>query len=106
MKTFAMAAAVLGLACTAQPAFAESNHSTTDRMTMTVNLSGIDLSTPEGQATADRRINSAARKVCRVTTTLTGTRIMSQDARACLAKARAGASQQLAAITRNGRRGG
>lgn len=102
MKIIAMAAATIGLALTAQPALA----GTAAPMTVNVNLAGIDLASPEGQKLADDRIRAAARKVCRISNVATGTRMMSHEARACLAKARASAGQQLAAITENGRRGG
>ncbi len=114
MKTFAMAAAAIVLAFTAQPAFASTATAmpatAPQHMTATVSLAGIDLASPAGQKLADQRIRAAARKVCRVPNIAFGGRMMSHEVRSCLAKARASASQQLAAITADGagnwRRGG
>lgn len=102
MKTFAIAAAAFGLACTTTPAFAGDG----EKMSMKIELSDINLSTAAGQELLDKRIERAARTVCRVTDVKTGTRIMNQDARACLAKARANAREQVAALTGDKQRGG
>ena len=102
MKTFAIAAAALGLACTTTPAFAGER----EKMSLEVELSDINLGTASGQKLLDQRIERAVRTVCRVTDVKTGTRIMNQDARACLAKARANAREQVAALTGDKQRGG
>lgn len=102
MKTFAIAAAAFGLACTTTPAFAGER----EKMTLEVELSDINLGTASGQKLLDQRIERAVRTVCRVTDVKTGTRIMNQDARACLAKARANAREQVAALTGDKQRGG
>jgi UrcA family protein len=103
MKTFALAAAAIGLACTTTPAFAGSG----EKATMTIKLDDIDLASPKGQEVLDRRIEQTARTVCRVTEVRTGTRIMDHSARACIAKARAEARQQVAAlVAETGKRGG
>jgi len=103
MKTLAIAAAVLGLACTtAAPAYAGE----VERMSVSVNLGDINLATASGQKLLDQRIEKAVRTVCRINDPQTGTRLMNQDARACLAKARADARQQVAAITGDRQRGG
>lgn len=103
MKTFALAAAALGLACTtAAPAFAGQG----EPMSVRVNLSDINLASVSGQKLLDRRIDYAARTVCRADVPTTGSRILTQEKRECLAKARADARQQVAAITGDRQRGG
>lgn len=102
MKTFAPLLAALALAAGAAPALAQS----TEPMRMTIDLAGIDLTTAKGQEIADRKIERAVSKACGVRTVRTGTRIPSSETAACLAKARAAARQQLAALTEDQRRGG
>jgi len=102
MKTLALAAAALGLVCTTAPAYAGE----IEKMSVRVNYGDINLATAAGQQTLDNRIEKAVRTVCRTTDLKTGTRIMNQDARACLAKARADARQQLALVTGDRQRGG
>jgi UrcA family protein len=103
MKTFALAAAALGLACTtAAPAFAGQ----IERMSVRVNLADINLATASGQELLDNRIERAARTVCRADSPTTGSRILTQEKRDCLVKARADARQQVAVITGDRQRGG
>ena len=102
MKTLALATATIGLALTASPALAGE----VDLPPKEVSIAGLDLDTAEGQRMLDERIERAARDVCRVDEPRVGTRIRSNEARACLAKARAGAKQQVAAIIEDQRRGG
>lgn len=102
MKKFAIAAASFGLVLTATPALA----GTGDVPTQRVSVAGLDLQTAEGQQMLDQRIERAARQVCQVDHLATGTRIRSHAARDCLAKARASARQQTAAIIADQQRGG
>lgn len=103
MKTLAIAAAALGLACTtAAPAFAAD----AEKMTIEVDVSDINLATASGQKRLDDRVERAVRSVCRIDRVTTGTRLMNRDARACLAKARASAKSQVAALIANRQRGG
>jgi len=101
MKTFAIAAAALGLAVTA-PAHAAP----AEKITIQVDYSDINLSSAKGVQLLEDRIEKAVRTVCRVDHVQTGSRLVSRDARACLAKARASAHQQMAAITSDRQRGG
>ncbi|MBI1403971.1 MAG: UrcA family protein [Porphyrobacter sp.] len=101
MKTLAIAAAAIGLACTAAPAFAKFAP-----LTITVRHSDLDLATAEGQKTLDQRIEKAVRTVCRVTDIETGSRVMSDQKAACLAQARANAHEQVALLMENQQRGG
>jgi len=103
MKTLAITAAAIGLAVTASPALAGGD---TETNTMDVSLAGLDLDTPEGQETLDRRIDRAAREVCGYGRQRTGTRLPSRAASECYKKAKASARQQVAAIIENRRRGG
>lgn len=102
-KTLAITAAAIGLAVTASPALAGDD---TERNTMSVDLAGLDLDTPEGQAMLDRRIDRAAREVCQYDRMRTGTRIRSKAAIDCYEKAKASARQQVAAMVEKQRRGG
>lgn len=75
-------------------------------MVATISTSDLNLATPEGQRQLDRRVDRAVRKVCRTTNPATGTRIMNQDQRNCLANARSSAKQQVAALIAAEQRGG
>lgn len=99
--TYALAAAAL-----AGAAIAPATAAPVARTTMTIQTADLDLDTPAGQRTLDRRIQAAARQVCRSGSAKTGTRIMDFQAKNCLAKARADAQQQLAALMNAERRGG
>lgn len=102
-KTITHALAALGLAGAAiSPALAGEVKQTTIR----VSTSDIDLGTAKGQKMLDQRVERAVRHVCRTTSLTSGSRILSQDARACLAKARSDAKQQVAALTLEQQRGG
>ena len=102
-KTFTHALAALGLAGAAiSPAMAAEMQKTTIRVTTT----DIDLGTANGQKTLDKRVEKAVRQVCRTTSPTTGSRVMSRDALACLAKARSNAKQQVAALILEQQRGG
>ncbi len=107
MKTLAKKAvhalAALGLASAAvTPAFAQNN----EYKTVSVSHAGINLGSAEGQKILDQRIEKAVRNVCRTTRLDTGTRLMNNDALNCLAKARADAKRQVAALITTEQRGG
>jgi UrcA family protein len=99
---------VAGLsACAAMPAFAHVGPVT--RMTITsaaVKTSDLDLGSPEGERELRQRVAKAVRHACRVTDIETGHRVMSHDARNCLAKARVSADRQVAALLSDEQRGG
>ena len=102
-KSMTHALAALGLAGAAiSPALAGNAQT----MTISVPTRDIDLGTAKGQKTLDQRVEKAVRQVCRTTSLSTGSRILSQDAKACLAKARTDARQQVAALTLEQQRGG
>ncbi len=102
MKTYALAAATIGLAVTAAPAFAGDR----DVRTATLEIADINLETPQGQKVLDQRINRAAKDVCRVADIRTGTRLRSPEVRDCYDKARASAKRQVATIIEDRRFGG
>ena len=102
-KTITHTLAAIGLAGAAiSPALAGD----VQTMTISVQTADLDLGTAAGQKTLDQRVEKAVRSVCRGTSVQTGSRIMSQDARSCLAKARSDARQQVAVLLSDERRGG
>lgn len=107
-KTITHALVTAGLAAAAAtPSLAAAGSGEpVSRMTMTISTADLDLATPEGQRKLDHRVEKAVRTVCRVTSQTTGTRILSQDALACLAKARSEARAQVAALKSEPQRGG
>lgn len=104
-KTFTCALAAAGLAGAAfTPAMAAPDAG--ERMAVTIRTADLALDTAAGQRTLDRRIQTAARQVCQSVRMKTGTRIVDQEAHKCLAKARADAQLQVAALMNEERRGG
>ncbi len=107
-KTITHALVAAGLAAAAAtPSLAAAGKSEpAGPMTLTISAADLDLATPEGQRKLDSRVEKAVRTVCRITNQTTGTRILSRDALACLAKARADARAQVAALKSEAQRGG
>ena len=107
-KTITHTLAALGLAgAVASPAFAGPAYDgKIQRMTISVPTNDLDLGTAAGQRTLDQRVEKAVRSVCRTTSVTTGSRVMSQEAKACLAKARIDAKRQVAVLLSNEQRGG
>lgn len=102
-KTLTHALAAFGLAgAVITPAFAGEM----ETMKIAVETADLDLATPKGQKILDNRIEKAIRTVCRTDRRDTGSRLMSQDARACLVKARADTRQQVATLIQDRQRGG
>lgn len=92
MKTLLLATATLGLIAT--PALAGESEVRTDSFS----INDLNLDTAEGQKVLDRRINRAAKNVCRVADINTGTRLKSQEVQNCYARAKASARDQVAAL--------
>jgi len=89
------------------PAFAETGRPTKTAITsVAVSTSDLDLDTAEGQRKLQNRVAKAVRDACRVTDVDTGQRLLNRDVRGCLAKARASANQQVAALLADEQRGG
>ncbi|MBA4046574.1 MAG: UrcA family protein [Erythrobacter sp.] len=102
MTPLALTLAALGLAGSAvTPTLANE----TEKMTIEVEYNDLDLATPEGQQRLDQRLEKAVRTVCRTQSHNGGSRILSLDAKACLAKARADVRQQVAAMNQGKQRG-
>lgn len=96
----AIAAFGLALAASAAPAAAQS-------MSIDVDYSDLDLTSPQGQATLDKRIAGAARKICGGDEQRTGTRIvMDSKMRACIAEVKASTAQQVATARQERQLGG
>ena len=94
MKLIASASAALGLALAATPALAQLP----ETRIVSVPTGDIDLSTPKGQKELAWRIDRAVRDVCQTHATRGSSRILSEDAKACIARARNGAQAQVARL--------
>lgn len=98
MKLITFAPALLGLALAATPALAELSSPNAEQRIVTFTTSDIDLATPKGQKELNWRITRAVRNVCQTTTTDSSSRILSADAKTCIAKAHASAQKQVARL--------
>lgn len=106
LKTF-IAAAATGAALIVTPATAGSNsNSQSQAQSVSIDYSDLNLGTARGQAQLERRIESAARKVCKLNVQRTGTRLSSPERKACYSKARQTARSQMATVMNAERRGG
>lgn len=94
MKRNAFAPAALGLVLAATPALAELP----EQRTVTFTTGDLKLTTPEGQKELSWRIERAVRDVCQISARDAGSRMLTADAKACIAKARNSAQQQVAAL--------
>ena len=102
-----LTAAALGAALIAAPAIAGTNAATSGSgQSIKVQYADLNLATAAGQEQLSRRIDSAARKVCKVGEHRTGTRIQSSERKECYAKARQSARSQMASMVSENQRGG
>jgi len=102
MKLIALAPAALGLVLAATPALAQMP----EQRTVMFKTSDINLATPEGQKELNWRIDRAVRNVCQLGHRDAGSRILTDDAKTCVTKARNSAQQQVAALmAAKGRKG-
>lgn len=97
-NTLTIAAAALALL--AAPAYAGQ----TDTPSEAIQYSDLDLTTEKGRKQLDKRVDEAARNVCGMDQTATGTRITSQTARKCYRDAKRQIEQHLASVVRDGTR--
>lgn len=104
--THTLVAAGLSAALVAPALAAGPLEDNAPRRTTTIEIADLNLATPAGQRTLDKRIESAVREVCRTADIRTGTRITSREAQACHTRARAEARQQVAARINEAQRGG
>jgi UrcA family protein len=92
-------AAVLAATAFATPALAAGNG-------VAVRYSDLDLSTADGQAKLEQRINKAAREVCGVNEVTSGTRLPARSSVECYERTRQTVHDQVAeAIARDNDRG-
>ena len=73
---------------------------------MSILTNDLNLSTPQGQKILERRIDTAARKICGMDRTSTGTRLRSREADACFREAKAAAHKQFTALVAEKQLGG
>lgn len=95
-KTLATLAAI-GLAASAVSAQAGG---------VKVTFDDLDLSTPQGQKTLDRRIDKAARAICGLDQVRLGSRIRDKEATECFKDAKAKSRAQVASVIEREARGG
>lgn len=99
-----IAAAILGLAATSSPAFAEREAG--EIMVSKVRYADLDLSTQRGMDKLRSRLNQAAREVCGMDIRQTGTFLASREARACYIDTRERFERELAMLGESGPREG
>jgi UrcA family protein len=93
----ALAAATLAL-----PAMASESSGST----VSVRYNDLNLATQAGQDELERRLDRAARTVCGLDETRTGTRLPSANARSCYREARVTLNQRFAALVKDRATGG
>jgi UrcA family protein len=86
----AILAAALGAAMLSAPTLAAGNSTG-------IRYADLNLSTPEGQAQLDRRIDNAAKEMCGITDIRTGTILQGTKQKQCYEAAKASAHKQIAA---------
>lgn len=107
-KTLTRSLVAAGLsAALVAPAFAAGQSADeAPRRVAKIEVADLDLATPAGQRTLDRRIEGAVREVCRNADIKTGTRLINRESLECHARARAEAKNQVAALVNEAQRGG
>ncbi len=78
----------------------------TETASVSVRHADLDLTTPAGQEVLERRIDTAARRLCRVGEVTTGTRIASPESAECYRKAKRSVHDAVTAAITSNRRGG
>lgn len=77
-----------------------------EQRTVTVSHTDLDLTTEEGLAELDRRIDRAAEQACGFNDTTLGTRTRTREARDCYRQAKRQLERQFAEVVSNAQRGG
>jgi len=103
MKTNTITFAIAAAAFTMAPALSAAE---TEQRTTGVTYSDLDLSSEEGVAELDRRIDRAAQQVCSLGEHELGTRVRSREARQCYQQAKRQLDRHFAAIKRDAQKGG
>mgnify|MGYP001103103150 CR=1 FL=1 len=101
--SFALAAAFVASGLTLAPAMASAQE---QQRTASISYTDLDLSTEDGRATLDQRIDRAARQVCELDRVQTGSRLRNREARACYEQAKSSFEERFAGIIRDARLGG
>lgn len=95
-----LAAFGLAVSAGAAPASAKS-------VSIDIEYADLDLTSPQGQAKLERRIDAAARQICGANEQRTGTRIIiDPKVRTCIAEVKAKTAPQVAAAKRERQLGG
>jgi len=103
-RTLASIAMATAVALAAMPASAETNTAANTAQFRTVSYADLNLTTAEGQATLQRRLDSAAWNVCQFDTD--GMLRTAQDHGSCYRAARKDVAIRVAEITADFQRGG
>lgn len=97
----------LALALAAAAAFAApAALAQTEAKSIRVEYKDLNLSSEKGQEILERRLETAARKVCGISSHTTGTHLIRPAARKCYESARRDMNQRFAEVVSNSRRGG
>jgi len=96
-RSKSVAIALAATAFSLSPAIASA---ATEQRTVGVVYADLDLSTDEGVAELDRRIEHAARAACNLDEHAVGSRIRSRDARQCYEQARQQLDRHFAQVLR------
>ncbi len=102
-RSFALALALAATGLTLSPAMASA---APQQRSASVSYSDLDLTTEQGVAELERRIDRAARSVCGLDETALGTRVRSREARECYDAAKRSYEETLAGLIREEQRGG
>ena len=95
-RTLALALASIALVATPLAAQADTPRDQDQRVGVT--WRDLDLTTEQGRAELDRRIDAAARYACRMDETVLGTRIPTREQRDCYREARNQLDQRFAQV--------
>ncbi len=100
----ALALAAGSLAATALPAYAAEAES--KGQGISVKYRDLDLASAEGKQVLEQRLDRAAREVCGVGQTTTGTRLPNRESARCYRETRTQLNQQFARLVADEARGG
>lgn len=104
--TRVLGVAALALATSGVPLAPAVSAQNVESRTTGVTYSDLDLTTQEGVAELDRRIDRAAKQVCGMNDVQVGTRARTREARQCYRDAKRKLERQFARIVNDAQRGG
>ncbi len=93
-RVYAMALALAATGIVLSPAIASAQ----DERSASISYSDLDLTTEDGIAALNQRIERAARYVCGLDDVNLGTRLRSREARQCVSEARENIEESLAEV--------